>query len=90
MRTGMEIHPLDRAADVVGSYAELARRLGVTRGAVWQWKPSEDNPDAKVPMHHCLAIERMTRDLGSPVVCEEFWPDKDWAVLRENPAKATA
>lgn len=83
-----EQHPLDRAASVVGSYAELARRLGVSRGAPHQWLPTEKNPSAKVPLEHCMPIERLTREMGAPVLCEQLRPDQDWAVLRENPRAA--
>ncbi|MDD0817191.1 YdaS family helix-turn-helix protein [Curvibacter sp. HBC28] len=68
-------HPIDRAAKVVGSLAELARCLGVTRGAVNHWKL----PGRTTPPEHCPKIERMTG-----VRCEELNPDIDWTVLRNN------
>lgn len=55
--------------------AELARKLGRTRGAVNQWKK-------QVPAEVCPEIERLTG-----VRCEELRPDVAWGVLRE-PAKA--
>ena len=66
-------HPIDRAGRIAGSLAELARMLGVTRGAVHHWK----QPGAATPPEHCPRIERLTG-----VRCEELNPDVDWAVLR--------
>jgi DNA-binding transcriptional regulator YdaS (Cro superfamily) len=53
--------------------AELARRLGKTRGAVNQWKQ-------RVPAEMCPAIERITG-----VKCEALRPDVEWTVLRGKP-----
>lgn len=77
-------HPVRRAAQVVGSLASLADRLDVSRGAVWQWL----DPERKVPFEHCIEIERITRELGDPVLCEELRPDIDWAYLRNSAAPA--
>lgn len=74
----MDKHPIDKAAEVVGSQASLAALLKVTRAAVGQWK--EDG--RRVPAEHCLVIERETRLRGSPVTCEELRPDMDWSVVR--------
>jgi len=81
----MNIHPVERAATVIGSQAALASALGVTRAAVGQWRL----PGRRVPAEHCPAIEKMTRDLGDAVTCEELRPDIQWSVLRER-AQATA
>lgn len=70
-----QVHPIDRAAKVVGSAVALADILGVTKGALSQWKM----PGRKVPAEHCPAIERAT---GRTVRCEELRPDIDWAFLR--------
>ena len=66
-------HPIDRAGKVVGSLAELARNLGVTRGAVHHWK----QPGSVTPPEHCPRIELLTG-----IRCEELNPGVDWAVLR--------
>jgi DNA-binding transcriptional regulator YdaS (Cro superfamily) len=68
-------NPLDRAIQIAGSMQALAAVLGVTKGAVFQWKM----PGRKVPAEHCPAIERMT---GGQVKCEQLRPDVDWAYLR--------
>ena len=81
-----ENHPIDRAAGIVGSQAALAEKLGVTRGAVNQWK----SPDRFVPLEHCAAIERATngavtrRDLR-PDDWHRIWPE---LVTAEFPAPA--
>ena len=67
--------PLDRAIEKAGSMQALANVLGITKGAVFQWK----TPGRKIPAEHCPAIERMS---GGLVRCEELRPDVDWAYLR--------
>lgn len=80
----MDKHPIDRAAEIVGSQVALASLLGVSKAAVNQWKDA----GRKVPAEKCPAIERAT---GGRVRCEELRPDVPWDVLREQvaePAKA--
>jgi DNA-binding transcriptional regulator YdaS (Cro superfamily) len=72
-------HPVDLAAEVVGSQAALASVLGVTRAAVSQWK----DEGRKVPAEHCPVIERAT---GGRVRCEDLRPDVAWNVLRDQAA----
>lgn len=61
-------HPIDIAADVLGSQVALAKALHVTKAAVNQWKA----PDRKVPAKHCPAIERLTNGV---VRCQHLRPD---------------
>jgi DNA-binding transcriptional regulator YdaS (Cro superfamily) len=70
---------LDQASEIVGSMQALAEKLGVTKGAVGQWKL----PGRRVPAEHCPAIERLT---GGAVRCEVLRPDVDWAIVRSSPA----
>lgn len=69
-------HPIDRAASVVGSATALAGLLGVTKGAVFQWKLA----GRSTPEKHCVAIERIThgavtrRDLR-PDDWQDIWPE---------------
>lgn len=65
-----------RAIAVAGGQAALARRLGVTRQAVENWRARG------APAKWCPAIEAVTRALGAPVLCEEMRPDVDWGVIR--------
>ena len=53
---------LKRALDVVGGFTPLAKALGISPQAVWQWNT--------VPPHHVIPIERLT---GVPR--EELRPD---------------
>jgi DNA-binding transcriptional regulator YdaS (Cro superfamily) len=55
----------------------LAEKLGVTKGAVGQWKL----PGRRVPAEHCPAIERLTE---GAVRCEDLRPDVDWAIVRSG------
>jgi DNA-binding transcriptional regulator YdaS (Cro superfamily) len=75
-------HPIDKAARVIGSASALARLLGITKGAVSQYK----DPDRQVKAEHCPIIERETRARGEVVRCEELRPDVDWAALRTTNA----
>lgn len=69
------MHVIDKAAEIVGSQRALADLLGVTKGAVNQWK----DVDRKVPAEHCPLIERATAGV---VRCEDLRPDVAWDVLR--------
>lgn len=66
---------LDQAVATVGSMQALADVLGVTKGAVGQWKLN----GRRVPAEHCPTIERAT---NGKVLCEQLRPDVDWAVIR--------
>lgn len=77
-------HPIDRVLQILGTTLEgLGRELGVSKGAVSQWKL----PGRVTPADHCPRIERLT---GGMVRCEELNPKVDWAYLRtggETPAQ---
>lgn len=83
--TGSPMTPLEQAIHVAGGVNALAAALKVAASAPSMWK-SRGN----VPAEHCPAIERITRDRGSIVTCEELRPDIEWGVLREQVAPATA
>lgn len=53
----------------------LADHLGVTKGAVGQWKLD----GRRIPAEHCPVIERL---VNGGVRCEDLRPDVDWAYLR--------
>ncbi|WP_415832336.1 transcriptional regulator [Kerstersia similis] len=80
-------HPIDTASRLIGSAAKLAQRLEVTKAAVWQWKL----PGRKVPIEHCLPIERMTlgkvgRQALRPNDYWLIWPDLNAPTIhQENP-----
>lgn len=65
------------------SQIDLARKLGVTGGAISQWV----NGLAAVPAERCPAIEEAT---GGQVRCEDLRPDVRWDVLRCSQAPALA
>jgi DNA-binding transcriptional regulator YdaS (Cro superfamily) len=75
--------PLERALTEVGSMQAMAELLGVTKGAVGQWKL----PGRRIPAEHCPVIERATKGL---VKCEEMRPDVDWAYLRTGERRSEA
>lgn len=77
--------PIDRAIKACGGVAALAEKVGVAASAPSMWKAR-----GRVPAEHCPAIERATRSLGAPVLCEELRPDVAWAVLRDQPAAKAA
>ena len=68
-------HPLEVAAGIVGSHVRLAELLGVSKGALSQWKLE----GRKIPAEKCGAIERVT---GGRVDCETLRPDADWGIYR--------
>ena len=65
---------LDRAIEIAGSQAALARHCGVVQTAVSNWRARES-----IPAEYCPAIERAT---DGAVRCEDLRPDVDWQVLR--------
>lgn len=69
---------LRKAIDAAGSASALAAALGVSIQRLTNWT------SRGVPAEQCPAIERYTRQIGSPVTCEELRPDIDWGVLREK------
>jgi DNA-binding transcriptional regulator YdaS (Cro superfamily) len=71
----MDKHPIDVAAEIMGSQVALASALGVTKAAVSQWK----DKGRRVPAEHCPAIERLTNGV---IRCEQLRPDVAWDVLR--------
>lgn len=66
-------HALEEAAHFFGSEAALARALGVSRGAVNQWK----KPKRQVPAEYAPKIEKLTG-----VRSERLCPSVDWAAIR--------
>lgn len=68
---------LQRVIALVGSATALADLLGITKGAISQWK----DEGRKVPADYCPSIERIT---DGAVRCEELRPDVDWAYLRNS------
>lgn len=64
---------LSEAAQKFGSEAALARALGVSRGALYQWK----QPGREVPAEHAPQIERL-----SGVPCERLCPSVNWSIVR--------
>ncbi|HJV73136.1 MAG TPA: helix-turn-helix domain-containing protein [Noviherbaspirillum sp.] len=74
---------LDKAVSIIGSMQSLADHLGVTKGAVGQWKLD----GRRIPAEHCPAIER--RVMGE-VRCEDLRPDVDWKYLRTSARTRTA
>lgn len=60
--------PIERACDIVGSQAELARVLGLSPAQVHQFVKGT----RPVPIEYCLAIERVT---GGLVTRQDLCPD---------------
>lgn len=69
------VDPLSRAISAAGSMNKLAKAVGVSKAAVFQWRLE----GRRVPAQHCPAIERLT---SGEVRCEELRPDVDWTYLR--------
>ncbi|WP_219116992.1 Cro/CI family transcriptional regulator [Janthinobacterium sp. UMAB-56] len=59
---------LENAIALAGSMQALADHLGVTKGAVSQWKL----PGRQIPAKHCRSIESMT---GGTSRCVDLRPD---------------
>ena len=69
--------PIELACEIVGSQAEMARRLEVPPTMVNQWTKGA----RPVPVEYCKAIERLT---GGVVTVQSLYPDgwkKVWPEL---------
>lgn len=60
--------PLQRAIAIVGGQSALARHLGISQAAVWNWL----NKPLPVPAEHAPTIERVT---GGRVTKNQLRPD---------------
>lgn len=76
------MHPIKRAAQILGNQRELAKAMGVTPGRVTQWLTTD-----RIVADYCPRIERLT---NGQVRCEELRPDVDWAYLRGTDCPVTA
>jgi DNA-binding transcriptional regulator YdaS (Cro superfamily) len=72
----MKNDSLQRAAEVFGSFSELARSLGESNQTVFNWRSRQ------VPLEKCPLIESLTRAKGRTVTREELRPDVDWNLFR--------
>lgn len=79
---GMEqISPIDKAAQLLGGMATLARMLGVSPPTVHEWKTHR----RPVPAARCMSIVQMTK---GAVTVKELRPDdwqKYWPELAQSP-----
>ena len=64
--TTASLRALERAIELAGSQAELARRIGKKQAHIWNWL----NRDKQVPAEAVLSIEAATLDseTGAPRV----------------------
>lgn len=70
---------VDRVIDAYGGAAALARRIGVSRNAIWQWREKNH-----VPVERVLEIEKVTGiprheirpDIYPPPVAEVPEPER--------------
>lgn len=75
----MRNEAIKQAAEILGSQAELSRRLRIQAPTINQWI-SGIRP---VPLLRCVEIEALT---GRQVTRQQIRPDIPWAQLRETAA----
>lgn len=68
-----------RAVLILGGPVEAARTL---LGDADRYQTIQSWVVHRVPLDHCPAVERKTRELGNAVRCEDLRPDIAWEVLR--------
>lgn len=77
------VHPIDQAANFLNTSLEgLGAILGVTKGAVSQWK----SEGREVPVVHCVVIEQKTDGF---VTRKQLRPD-DWHLIWPELAQSEA
>ena len=59
---------IDRAIDLAGSQAELARQLDVDRSSITRWASGE----RPVPARHAIRMEMWSEQLGNKIRAIEF------------------
>lgn len=47
----------NKIIDALGGTAAVAYIFGITPGAVSQWRPTKDNPDARIPRARMMYLE---------------------------------
>jgi DNA-binding transcriptional regulator YdaS (Cro superfamily) len=67
----------ERACDIVGCQAKMARLLNMKPPTINQWI----HLVKQIPAERCPEIEKLT---NGTVKCEELRPDIDWAYLRST------
>jgi DNA-binding transcriptional regulator YdaS (Cro superfamily) len=81
---GTTPHPIDKAAKCLGLSLEgLGSMLGVTKGAVSQWKLE----NREIPVEHCVSIMKAT---ANHVTREEMRPDDYWLIWPDLPCPLQA
>ncbi len=69
----VDIHPLDEAEKALGGRPAMARALGVTPGAIGNWKVRG------VPIKYCVRIEQLVPSVSRlklrPADYLEIWPE---------------
>jgi DNA-binding transcriptional regulator YdaS (Cro superfamily) len=71
-------HPIDRACRILGiNNSELAKRLGLTKANVCDWK----REGVEVPAPHAASIEELTDGL---VRADELNQKVKWSAIRKN------
>ena len=61
------VEALNKACEIMGSQAALAKALGITSSNIAQWRNLENG----VPAHHCPKIEKLTGDLDYKLLRNE-------------------
>lgn len=73
----MQIDAIKQACDHVGGITAMAKRLGISVGAVHQWTRGY----RRVPAERCPSIEEAT---DGAVRVEQLRPDVPWHVIRNT------
>jgi DNA-binding transcriptional regulator YdaS (Cro superfamily) len=70
--------PLERACNLVGSQAELARAIGSSTSLVYQWMTGR----RPISLDKCIEIERLC---SGSITVEELRPDeKNWLRIKDK------
>lgn len=69
------VEALNKACEIMGSQAALAKALGITSSNIAQWRNLENG----VPAHHCPKIEKLTG-----IKSELLNPTINWNYIRRS------
>lgn len=71
-----------------GVAARMADHFGVSNQTVSFWRAGKrDERTVLFPAEFCPECERLTREKGETVLCDELRPDIDWGTLKDRTAE---
>lgn len=75
-----KLNKLNEAITLLGGRPAFCAALDISPQRLWNWLKRGQT----LPAEYCPTVERLTE---GKIVCEDFWPETDWAFMRSQPPK---